>query len=34
VVGAGVIGGGFALWYSLAATPSAVNANVTWSTPE
>jgi len=34
VVGAGVIGGGFALWYSLAATPSAVNASVTWSTPE
>jgi hypothetical protein len=34
VVGAGVIGGGFALWYSLAATPSAVNASVSWSIPE
>ena len=34
VVGAGVIGGGFALWYSLVATPSAVNASMTWSTPE
>ena len=34
LVGAGVIGGGVALWYSLAATPSAVNASVTWSTPE
>ena len=28
-----MIGGGVALWYSLAATPSAVNASVTWSTP-
>ena len=33
MVGVGVTGGLFALWYSLAATPSAVNASVSWVSP-
>jgi hypothetical protein len=33
-VSVGVVGGGIALWYTMVAPPSAVNANITWTVPQ